>query len=46
MEPTAFALDFIEQERTDRRYASVPVEVIVGSLNPMLRGWGELLPAR
>jgi RNA-directed DNA polymerase len=29
------------RERTDRRYASAPMEVTVGSLNPVLRGWGN-----
>jgi RNA-directed DNA polymerase len=29
------------RERTDRRYASASMEVIVGSLNPVLRGWGN-----
>jgi RNA-directed DNA polymerase len=27
--------------RTDRRYASFPMEVTVGNLNPVLRGWGN-----
>jgi RNA-directed DNA polymerase len=27
--------------RTDRRYASFPMEVTVGALNPVLRGWGN-----
>ncbi len=29
------------RERTDRRYASASIDVIVGHLNPVLRGWGN-----
>jgi hypothetical protein len=29
------------RERTDRRYASASMELIVGRLNPVLRGWGN-----
>lgn len=29
------------RERTDRRYASVPLDVVVDYLNPVLRGWGN-----
>ena len=29
------------RQRTDRRYASASMDVIVGSLNPVLRGWGN-----
>jgi RNA-directed DNA polymerase len=42
--PSTRAMDSIRakvRQRTDRRYASAPVEVIVGSLNPVLRGWGN-----
>lgn len=28
------------RERTDRRYASLPLEWVVENLNPVLRGWG------
>ncbi len=28
------------RQRTDRRYASLPLEYVVDSLNPVLRGWG------
>ena len=27
------------RERTDRRYASLPMEMVVADLNPVLRGW-------
>ena len=29
------------RERTDRRYASADLGVVVGDLNPVLRGWGN-----
>jgi RNA-directed DNA polymerase len=29
------------RERTDRRYARLPLETIVENLNPVLRGWGN-----
>ncbi len=29
------------RERTDRRYVSAPTDVVVGYLNPVLRGWGN-----
>ena len=29
------------RQRTDRRYASADLGVVVGSLNPVLRGWGN-----
>jgi RNA-directed DNA polymerase len=29
------------RERTDRRYARLPLETIVEKLNPVLRGWGN-----
>jgi RNA-directed DNA polymerase len=29
------------RERTDRRYACLPLEDVVAELNPVLRGWGE-----
>jgi group II intron reverse transcriptase/maturase len=41
--PSTRAMDSIRakiRERTDRRYASSPMELIVGRLNPVLRGWG------
>lgn len=28
------------KERTTRRFASVPLDVVVDCLNPVLRGWG------
>ena len=46
--PSARAMASIRgkvRERTDRRYASFDLGVVVGDLNPVLRGWGELLPA-
>lgn len=41
--PSAQAMASIRakvRERTDRRYASLPMEVVVANLNPVLRGWG------
>jgi group II intron reverse transcriptase/maturase len=29
------------RERTDRRYAGLPLEAVVENLNPVLRGWGN-----
>jgi RNA-directed DNA polymerase len=29
------------RHRTDRRYARLPLEWVVGDLNPVLRGWGN-----
>jgi group II intron reverse transcriptase/maturase len=29
------------RERTDRRYAALPLEAVVENLNPVLRGWGN-----
>ena len=29
------------RERTDRRFACLPLEHVVDDLNPVLRGWGE-----
>jgi Group II intron, maturase-specific domain len=42
--PSARAIGSIRakvRERTDRRYASASMEVTVGLLNPVLRGWGN-----
>ncbi len=42
--PSARAMGSIRakvRERTDRRYASASMDVIVGHLNPVLRGWGN-----
>ena len=42
--PSARAMASIRgkvRQRTDRRYASADVSVVVGSLNPVLRGWGN-----
>jgi group II intron reverse transcriptase/maturase len=41
--PSAQAMASIRakvRERTDRRYASLPMETVVANLNPVLRGWG------
>jgi RNA-directed DNA polymerase len=29
------------RDRTDRRYAALPLEDVIAHLNPVLRGWGE-----
>ena len=34
------------RERTDRRYARLPLDQVVADLNPVLRGWGALLSLR
>ena len=34
------------RDRTDRRRVGWPVEWVVADLNPVLRGWGDVLPAR
>ena len=42
--PSARAMASIRgkvRERTDRRYASLDLGVVVGDLNPVLRGWGN-----
>jgi group II intron reverse transcriptase/maturase len=42
--PSARAMASIRgkvRERTDRRFASADLDVVVGSLNPVLRGWGN-----
>jgi RNA-directed DNA polymerase len=42
--PSTRAMDSIRakvRDRTDRRYASASMEVTVGRLNPVLRGWGN-----
>jgi RNA-directed DNA polymerase len=42
--PSARAMASIRakvRQRTDRRYASTDLGVVVGSLNPVLRGWGN-----
>jgi group II intron reverse transcriptase/maturase len=42
--PSTRAMDSIRakvRERTDRRHASASMELIVGRLNPVLRGWGN-----
>jgi len=38
--PSARAMAKI-RERTPRRYAALPLEVVVEGLNPVLRGWGN-----
>ena len=34
------------RDRTDRRYARLPLEYAVENVNHVVRGWGELLPLR
>ncbi len=47
--PSARAMASIRaniRDRTHRHYAATGLDVVVGSLNPVLRGWGAYCPAQ